>query len=1398
MANGLDELVDWLVGEVAFSGERGKSVDELLTAVSIFYAESQTPENPRVLDAAVQGRDHDGNGCTSEKCDGGHSIRTNDAVENKIDIQLARSVWGWLRGRSEIVVGRDVSKNHLSLDDALALPEVNLSEAKLHEPLVADDNEVGHIAEGSTETAKTADGAPRLARKKGLRLAAAPIKDSDGPTTRPRLYATEQTIWYALTGHDVDFKKIPPLEWKCLMGIASAKKSGILQADLRALVNQDKRSVPKRTDFLARKGYAVKRTIIANGFRTSILWLTTFAPPKIAHTDTLEAAIPQAGIEAAAATSAKASPTASQSEEFVAGGINLSTAYLTKDLEPVSWRSRWMGKSIEFASFGQTILAIVKAWGVIRLVDLKKKLGVQGRPWQMRTLARVCREFVASGVLKFVAAVRQVNRRLFKDCIKFERDPTKSEWAMYLAAGRKRMPLTELRSKQKKEQQLSQRNQRQKQKQAQKHGELQNIDGEGRAAIELAEFSGESSDDSGVDDGHTATAAVATLPFWVPERPLVNLVFDIVQQAGARGITSPEICKASVGPSFGRYIFSLVTDMASFGSQPHNLGRFQLASAATRNNKNNAYVFKAAITVASRNATDISGRSRPLSRTILPRLSHIFGFSTLVDLAVNLSQQSSLSVLAHGMIIMDNFRWRKNGRRKYGQQTEREKAFETDIEAYLSAPTTETQSGEKNIDRIDAIMLEDESDSGNGGGVAFSLQKQKPAPATGLIREPEKLMNQSVNERPSVPPEIPELQVARDPSMEHDGDDEEQPRDIRNNMGHTRENNLEYSSQQGAESNNVMGQGFDDILPSSAERSEVENQRKAHALSNKVGAIFTRYNGSPGYLTIDRKRRTVNFISESTAARESILSIPIDNITNDPSICDAPDGYGRALIFEATGAEKHPLAPSCVSPFVFLMDDKTKVNGQSALAFCNALMDFRLQRVARDKNEWQDNNGNENDNSQTEAMPFSECSETGNRANMPRGLVHFTVLSSASNLPAAQGNPGDSFGTTVLGKGAARFTGLVGNRAKGFGVARLPTSVSLKSQRVAKIIKYLVDESGGVFPGERSLWYAVFGVYTNNFTGEDPPTLKICMSVVKRLEIIGEVEEHTFGFRNDKGLFVYCRLLARPGVDIFGSEAARMIKGRIQESHPYPYVPPNFTPKEEDMATLRAFDKNPSKTHNSRGRRNLAPKIEVLNAPFYELAAQERLSQIGRNASSFVEDDESEEFLGSARDTKDDATESEIYGVQNIKKRNVINDESDDTSNLAKRRNVESFACAVGSVQTKFHGYAEEKAMGEWERGDIIASLEADDLDVQECEDNEEDNVRFLSGTLGKQSLGSERLSSSLLLPGYERGREIQGGKATTRFPTFVQVLPRNTRGEGGIENEDDSDKRLYPSFSMF
>jgi transcription factor C subunit 3 len=190
-------------------------------------------------------------------------------------------------------------------------------------------------------------------------------------------------MWYALTGHEPDDAKVPASEFMLLSIIASRKSDGIAQTDLVRLSGQDKRSVPKRTDALAQKGYVEKRPIQIRSARTSLVIFRRFVKPA-----TVEATVE--------GTSAGASE------------------------RPI----------INFDAFTAKLFEILKEFGIISRNDLKRRLGFDDR-WRWRVLSRALRKYERIGVLKRVRAKSQYDK--IHPCVMLIREPTETDIAKFNA-----------------------------------------------------------------------------------------------------------------------------------------------------------------------------------------------------------------------------------------------------------------------------------------------------------------------------------------------------------------------------------------------------------------------------------------------------------------------------------------------------------------------------------------------------------------------------------------------------------------------------------------------------------------------------------------------------------------------------------------------------------------------------------------------------------------------------------------------------------------------------------------------------------------------------------------------------------------------------------------------------
>lgn len=194
------------------------------------------------------------------------------------------------------------------------------------------------------------------------------------------MFVSEERTWLAITGHGPDDTKVLPMEFALLSIIASHKSSGIAQPELIKLSGQDKRSVPKRTDVLQRKGYIEKRAIQMKATRTSLCTLRKFLSP-----ENVAAGAPDSGADAAS-------------------------------------------KMIDFNAFTNRLFEILREHKVIARNDLKELLGFDDH-WRWRVLSRALRKFERIGVVRRVRALSQYAHTMKKyhPCVMLVREPTEKD-----------------------------------------------------------------------------------------------------------------------------------------------------------------------------------------------------------------------------------------------------------------------------------------------------------------------------------------------------------------------------------------------------------------------------------------------------------------------------------------------------------------------------------------------------------------------------------------------------------------------------------------------------------------------------------------------------------------------------------------------------------------------------------------------------------------------------------------------------------------------------------------------------------------------------------------------------------------------------------------------------------
>ncbi|KAK7741945.1 hypothetical protein SLS62_010880 [Diatrype stigma] len=504
------------------------------------------------------------------------------------DLGLASKVWGWLVVRNDVSVGPNRKFNHLPLEEVLCIYEREKAPPTAENPEATPSQQTPSKASSSrpSKSSHKSDGIPE--------------------TAEPRLYVSEERQWKTLTGHGPDLKRIPLFEWKALVDIASVKQDGILQGDLVRLTGQDKRSLPTRTDALAKKGYIIKQPILLRGCRSSKLWLRQYA--ENAQEEAKRDGLPL--------------------EE-----LDLSKETLMKDLHPVSFCHHWNGDRLDYLAIAQGFVAITKAWGIIRYCDLRTKMGVDERVPQMRALAKSSRWFTNIGSITFVAARFANSSKLFKDCVKFLRDPTPDEWKKFRS-----IPTNHIKapsSRIGKRGQASRDNAKSKTKT--KPSKAEKVDNGDQVKRLVSK-----SPDALLDQMEVRSSS------WIPQKPFINTVFDIIKRSGAEGSSNNEIRHQTLGYSYRKFIASMNASLSSPLVQPEQL-EFKVTSQLSRVGKTMSYQFFAPGEAASSPNDESQDLGQAQADEITPQSVEPVGhaFSTPDPSRFTNNASISLSQLCH-------------------------------------------------------------------------------------------------------------------------------------------------------------------------------------------------------------------------------------------------------------------------------------------------------------------------------------------------------------------------------------------------------------------------------------------------------------------------------------------------------------------------------------------------------------------------------------------------------------------------------------------------------------------------------------------------------------------------------------------------------------------------------
>lgn len=808
MGKGVDGLVEWCVREISFADDEGLTPQKFVLVVKRYLEDADNKNEATAKSGAVIEN--------TANLDVDHL--------DPVDVEIAAPVWHDVAARAEIFVGSsrsDKTWNHLPFESIYELPDTPKD--------AAQSDTIVHAG-----------------------------KD-DLPNFQPRIFTSEELTWINITGHGIDFLKIPPLCWKLLPKLASCHYEGCSQGNLCKMGGGDIRSVPKRTDKLAEQGYIVKRTVVLRGSKTSKLWLTQFAPPDL--------------------------PSAENPNTW-GRDLDLSRDHLTKSLRPVPWCHLWTGVTIEYESFGRTAIAVIRAWEVMRIADLKNKLGIHGVRWQMKVLARMLRRFASAGITKYVAAKLGETGKVFKDCVKYVREPTDDEWEKYLSTGG------------------------------------------GKAQYTKAGKKGNKSVEPKIPTGGPKPVVSAQLSKWSPERPLVNLVYDTIKRSAFQGLTGPQVSTLTVGYAFRRYMDSLMPVLSKSEIQPGHLGHLTIRP---ENRGPRSRVF----TTEPSDGPEIAPGtlSATIAGTLEPAAAlEAFGFGPILETLAATPANATLTSLAR--ITND-----------YGEQTRMMKPLsihsENVILAQAEGSTSEHLAKKARLENVPQVEEEIEALNATvppGVGLQDAGASQDEIDQADLeehTRESKK-RSRPLERRPDIEPGARAFIAQEDERPKKKGRPSKNPvmPIIIKFVGQSVQRWQVSAGFELSESSLATDDEDRDIEPSDEEESDEE-------IPAPYLTMEARYNGRPGQLKVSSSEQTVVFEYGGKAASKPSLQITIASIVDNPSIDTPPDDDDKCLVINATRNNSR-------WPYIFHFDNTAEVC-EAATALRDQVESLRMGTVIKKK-----------------------------------------------------------------------------------------------------------------------------------------------------------------------------------------------------------------------------------------------------------------------------------------------------------------------------------------------------------------------------------------------------------------------------------------------------------------
>ncbi|KAI9794962.1 MAG: RNA polymerase III transcription initiation factor complex subunit [Piccolia ochrophora] len=499
MARNFDSLIKHLLDEIALCGEQGATVRDVFNFVKAFY------EGKEQVGSII-------------------ALRTGASRPPvNVDRAFFANIWGWLAEQPRVHIERPKDGSDIDFDQIQGSRSNHEDEGETRPPLESPSS-IGP-AQSHVHTVRSASKQTHEAIDAFDAQSVVVSNGSSTSTSSFRIRVGEERIWNALTGHEVDWARCPRSEFTLLTVIAATRERGITQPELQRRTTQDMRSIPRRADALHNKGYIVKRPIYSKGSKTSHLVLRRFA-------DTTQRTM-------------KGS-TASDKRNV-----------LHTRIEGASGAHE---DAIDTDAIIRSLFDLLGVKKILTYSDLKNQLGIADLSWHLKVCARLIRKLEIIGCVRRVLAVSEGARTLrpFK-CVKLLREPVGDEWNLSTPQG-----ITN------------------------GGDEVNDLEEDEEAIVRLLtdHRSKEAQDEGSTSFPHkigTLREVQRSLSQWTPDRGFGNLLFDFINASSTSGISTmasypllswrSDLRRQSVGTFFRRPFENVLDNLAEsvHVMQPHYL-----------------------------------------------------------------------------------------------------------------------------------------------------------------------------------------------------------------------------------------------------------------------------------------------------------------------------------------------------------------------------------------------------------------------------------------------------------------------------------------------------------------------------------------------------------------------------------------------------------------------------------------------------------------------------------------------------------------------------------------------------------------------------------------------------------------------------------------------------------